>query len=236
MNQLLQEAITATRSGNKKEAQLLLAKNLKENPEDVHSWYLLSMLVDSKEKQAVYLGKTLALDPTHEKAQTRLTALVTAPAVAISEEPLDFLGQAEGDTLPEWLAGDADALQLEMVGARIEPTAVETARAVGTAGKTEEVGETAVPLDSAVPEWLREGSSQTWAAPEAPTQISASPAVQTKPAAKAKAAPPKPAPRRKPARKRQRARPQKFSQSNLVLAILIMAMVLVTLALLYVAR
>ncbi|HUM69941.1 MAG TPA: hypothetical protein PLK31_13975, partial [Chloroflexota bacterium] len=99
MNQALLEAIAATRANNKREAQLLLATNLKENPDDVQSWYLLSMLVDSKEKQALYLSKALALDPNHPKAQERLAHLQTVETIAISDEPLDFLAQSEGATL-----------------------------------------------------------------------------------------------------------------------------------------
>ncbi len=235
MNQLLQDAITATRSGNKKTAQLLLTKNLKENPEDVHAWYLLGMLMDSKERQAVYLGKALALDPAHHKARARLAALAAASTIAISEEPLDFEAQAEGDTLPEWLAVDADALQLERVGMRLavrqvveEPSTGEAATAV------------ADPTDDTIPDWLQQEVNPTWVTQEPPTQISPFP-QKTKEAPQPNARPaPKPtkarpAPRKKAAPKRPRTKQEQKSQLNLALGILIVAMLLVVLLLFYVA-
>jgi hypothetical protein len=235
MNQALQEAIAATRANDKRKAQLLLANNLKENPEDVQSWYLLSMLVDSKEKQALYLGKALALDPGHAKAQERLTRLQTAATIAISDEPLDFLAQSEGDTLPEWLAGDAEALQVEKMGMRAAPGAVEEV-------KEEEVGVTAVATAPAkdVPDWLQQDVSPSWVTQEPPTQVSPFPAEkkappkpkpQPAPAAKAK-----PVPRKKaPARKKPRTKQQKTSQLNFIMGVLVVFFVLVVLLLAYLA-
>lgn len=230
MNQALSDAITATRANNKREAQLLLAANLKENPDDVQSWYLLSMLVDSKEKQALYLGKALALDPTHPKAQERLTRLQTAETITISDEPLDFLAQSEGDTLPEWLAGDVGALQLEKMGMRAAPGAVEEVVA-------EDAGVTAVATAPAkdVPDWLQQDVSPIWVTQEPPTQLSpvpaekkAAPKPQPTPAAKAK-----PAPRKKPAAKKPRTKKQKASQLNLVMGVLVIFFMLIALYLIY---
>ncbi len=233
MNQVLQEAIAATRANDKRKAQLLLAHNLKENPEDVQSWYLLSMLVDSKEKQALYLGKALALDPTHPKAQERLTRLQTAEPITISDEPLDFLAQSEGDTLPEWLAGDAGALQLENMGMRAAPVVATEVKE--TAG---EVTAVAAPAKD-VPDWLQQDVSPTWVSQELPTQVSPFPAEkketskpkpQPTPAAKAK-----PAPRKQPAKKKPRTKQQKTSQLNLIMGVLVVFFILVILLLAYMA-
>ncbi|MCL4263513.1 MAG: hypothetical protein KJ069_09875 [Anaerolineae bacterium] len=232
MNQALSDAITATRANNKREAQLLLAANLKENPDDVQSWYLLSMLVDSKEKQALYLGKALALDPAHPKAQERLTRLQTAETIAISDEPLDFLAQSEGDTLPEWLAGDVGALQLEKMGMRAAPGVVEE---VGT----EEAGVTAVATAPAkdVPDWLQQDVNSTWVTQEPPTQVSPFPAEKEAPSKTkpqpAPAAKAKPAPRKKPAAKKPRTKKQKASQLNLVMGVLVIFFMLIALYLVY---
>jgi hypothetical protein len=232
MNELLQEAIHATRNGHKKEAQLLLAQNLKENPGDVQSWYLLGMLVDSREKQALYLSKALTLDPAHEKAQERLVALQTAPTIAISDEPLDFLGQSEGDSLPNWLATDADSLQLEKMGTRLGPEAVAIADA--------EQMETAGSPIKTVPDWLQNEVSPTWVTQEPATQLSPFPQVQEEkpkpksrpqPAQKAAQLPAKP--RQKAPAKRPRTNQEQTSRLNVAMAGLILIMIVVFLLLLY---
>jgi outer membrane biosynthesis protein TonB len=233
MNELLQEAIHATRNGQKREAQLLLAKNLKENPEDVQSWYLLGMLVDSREKQALYLNKALTLDPAHEKAQERLVALQTAPTFAISEEPLDFLSQSEGDSLPDWLASDADSLQLEKMGTRTAVVEEETA-------VTPEQLEMTTPTTKAVPDWLQNEVSPAWVTQEPPTQVSPFPQVQEekpkpkpRPQPTQKAAQPPAKPRQKAPAKRPRSKEEQTSRLNVAMAGLIFIMILVFLALLY---
>ncbi|MBX3056183.1 MAG: hypothetical protein KF770_06885 [Anaerolineae bacterium] len=227
MDQVLAEAIAATRANDKRKAQLLLANNLKENPESVQSWYLLSMLVDSKEKQALYLGKALALDPHHPKAQERLARLQTAETIAISDEPLDFLAQSEGATLPNWLAGDAGALQLDKMGMRAAPGMVAEEEADVTA--------VAPTIAKEVPDWLQEDVSPTWVSQEPPTQVSPFPAEKKAPpkAKPAPAAQAKPAPRKKPAAKKPRTKKQKASQLNLVMGVMIVFFILVVLLLAY---
>lgn len=240
MNALLQDAINETRAGNKKEAQLLLAQNLKENPDDAQSWYLLSMLVDSDEKQAIYLSKALALNPEHKKANERLSliqyaakqeeAAATAAAnITISGENADFLNQAEGDTLPGWLADDPDSLQLEKVG-QIAPE--EPLVEVTDDPTTSE--------EKQVPQWLQENVSESWVVPEPPTQIST--ASSEKAPESTSTAPtetavdtvaektPKP---KKP--KKVRTKKEEKSRLNLMLAGLIFAMIVVFLILIFIA-
>lgn len=223
MNTHLQNAINATRAGDKKEAQLLLAQNLKENPDDAQSWYLLSMLVDSKEKQAIYLSKTLALDPTHEKANERLEiinyAAETSANITISEDEDDFIYQAEGDSLPQWLATDASSLQLN----KAKPAAAED---------EEENGEKEKPTKQ-VPQWLQENVSESWVIQEPATQVSISqpdegqePSSETAKAQEAQAPVPK---KRRP--KKVRTVKEEKSRLNLILAVLIMGLFLVFIAL-----
>lgn len=116
MSQKFQEAVAAARAGEKETAQHLLIDILEEKPEETQAWFLLSHLVDAEEKQATYLKKVMALDPTHAKARQRLgqlrakqaTAEIASdpPALPISTDPFDFDAQAEGDTLPEWMADE----------------------------------------------------------------------------------------------------------------------------------
>lgn len=173
MNQKLQQAIAATRAGQKREAQLLLTQVLQEDEQDVHAWYLLSLLVESPQKQRAYLGKVLALDPDHEPAREHLNRLQTpVPAydfeVESAEEvdefeaaeaevaPLqpsrspeaDFMAQERGDTLPDWLADDVDHLNLDQV--EVEVAAMAEATPVD--GRDDDV----------IPDWLQESAGDSW--------------------------------------------------------------------------
>jgi tetratricopeptide (TPR) repeat protein len=158
MNQILQQAIDATRAGDKQEAQRQLAQLLKENPDETQAWYLLSLLVESKQQQLAYLGKTLALDPNHEKALERLESLqaidVESPTLSVSEEPSDFEAQEQGDTLPGWLAPDATLVNPSMATVVSETSSDETK-----------------PADD-IPDWVQETVGDDWVNEEEPTRIS----------------------------------------------------------------
>ncbi|MEZ4595228.1 MAG: hypothetical protein R3D55_29390, partial [Chloroflexota bacterium] len=143
----------AVRAGDRAAAQQQLATLLEENPEEAQGWYLLSLLVDSPQKQAAYLSKTLALNPNHPKAKGQLATLQGAGIIAPTstfdmdmdidtdmdmDETTAFLDQAEGDTLPDWLQAD----QFDQIAKPVEDLA-------------EEPEETAVPNDT-LPDWLKE--------------------------------------------------------------------------------
>lgn len=150
MDPRLQEAIDAARTGETRAAQQLLTDLLADDPAQVQAWFLLSHLVDAPEKQQAYLGKALALDPTHEQARQRLALLRSGytggavqapqaqPAVKIADAGLDVLVQAEGDTLPDWMAEDAELVQIETAVAPLT---------------------TPAPAAAALPEWLQESVS-----------------------------------------------------------------------------
>lgn len=175
MDEKLQQAIVATRAGQKKKAQFLLTETLKENPEEVQAWFLLSHLVDSERKQIAYLEKAIALDPGHDKARQRLTQLKAAepttpepiveeeaPATEItaapdilpvSEESMDVVTQEKGDTLPDWLADEAEHLHLD------ETTAEEQAEdALATTLEQADMPD--------VPDWVQEPVDEQWPAGE----------------------------------------------------------------------
>src|SRR5690606_22170811 len=116
MDVKLKEAIAAVRAGDRATAQQQLTMLLAEKPEEAQGWYLLSLLVDSPQKQAAYLSKTLALDPHHPKAKEQLASLQAVSTMAPtstfdtamdSDVSLDLLDQAESDTLPDWLESEA---------------------------------------------------------------------------------------------------------------------------------
>ncbi len=112
MNQKLQQAMAAAQSGKSREAQVLLTQVLSEEPEEVQAWFLLSHLVESKQKQLAYLKKVVELDPGHEKAVERLSEL------EMSDARLPAVGTAEPEepisgTLPDWVTAVDEESGLE---------------------------------------------------------------------------------------------------------------------------
>lgn len=229
MNQNLQQAIAAARSGNHKKAQYLLTQTLQENPEETQAWYLLSLLVDSEDKQIAYLNQVLALDPTHEKAQERLAALTAVPTpMPTSPDDLPLAEQESGDLLPEWMADD------------LPDTAVETPF------EAEELPEASAELEEEeLPDWLQESVEDEWAWAEeeeeetaVPAPVEAPSSLAEEPVAAAETTPqtPEKAPKPVPAKKQQPA-PQKKSQGSsslgIILALLVVLAILVGAFLVY---
>ncbi len=174
MDSRLQEAIDAARTGETRTAQQLLTDVLKDDPEQIQAWFLLSHLVDSPQKQQAYLGKVLALEPTHEQARQRLALLRSGqtggavqappsqPAVKVAKADLDVVVQAEGDTLPEWMAEDAELVQAE--------TAVSATTTQPPAPQKEDL-----------PNWLQESVSDEFLGTEPETEEKPVSAAKTQP-------------------------------------------------------
>ena len=155
MDEQLKEAIEMVRRGDKQTAQRQLTQLLDKNPEQVQGWYLLSLLVDSPQKQAAYLSKTLALNPHHEKASEQLAALRDSGSLAPTtqaNEPLDVIAQSDTAGLPDWLQ--------EATG-ESPVTAVKIAQ--------EQDVETAVP-NTTLPDWLKEPAALD-PQPAAPAEV-----------------------------------------------------------------
>ena len=160
MNSKLKQAINATRSGQSKDAQILLTQVLKDDPDNAQAWYLLSLLVDSPTKKQAYLQKATALDPAHERAQQQLDQLTTSP-IETSPEPIistpdtDLAEQAESDALPAWLTdmqpADAPA-SLTLDGEEQEAAAPST--------------------EDEIPDWLKDTFADNWSQAEQPTLVS----------------------------------------------------------------
>ena len=210
MDDKLKDAIAAVRTGNKREAQQQLTMLLDEDPTQVQGWYLLSLLVDSPQKQAAYLGKTLALNPNHEKAKEQLTLLEASGELAptasmISDQPMDVLAQSETDELPEWLISESGDY---------------------TAVPAETSGETAVP-NEALPDWLKEPAApDTVAVAEQEVTVvgkTAEPPAKIRPAKVAKSTPSKRVSKRQP----------KAQGLNLLLGLLVVLAVIVMILLAY---
>ena len=213
MNPDFQQAIEMTRSGDKVGAQKKIAELLKADPDNAHAWYLLSLLVDSDQKRAVYLSKVVALNPNHEKAveQLALIGQVTTTDIPISSgNDDDLIDQEKADTIPDWMA-DAGA-----------PTMQTEASMLSDA-------EIAVEED--VPDWVQEDVSASWIEEENSVVSQQQTAVveqkQTPP-------PQKKAPAKKKANKAAAKRKKQAQQLNLALGGLIILGVLVALMLIYV--
>jgi hypothetical protein len=119
MNPKLQQAIVAARAGQRKEAQLLLAQLLQDNPEEVHAWFLLSHLVDSEQKQLAYLKKTVELDPNHAKATQQLAQL---ESVVLPTASLDLDDTSLDSSLPAWMTEGAEELNLDVANSAPSPS------------------------------------------------------------------------------------------------------------------
>ncbi|MCP4425612.1 MAG: hypothetical protein GY803_14045 [Chloroflexi bacterium] len=95
MNEKLQQAMIAARNGQATEAQLLLTEVLKEDPGETQAWFLLSNLVESKQKKVAYLSKTLALDPQHDMAKQMLARLQEETTEAEAATDVETIAEAE---------------------------------------------------------------------------------------------------------------------------------------------
>ena len=108
MSEKLQQAIAATRAGDKREAQQLLADLLEENPNDEHAWFLLGNLVDSPEKRKAYLGQALAINPQNAKAKQQFgqvqREIANAPVMTRSSEmDIEAITDADSADAADWL-------------------------------------------------------------------------------------------------------------------------------------
>ena len=224
MTPTLQDAIAAVRAGETERAQLLAADVIRDNPDDAHAWYLLSQLVDSDARRALYLRKTLALDPEHARARAEFDALPAAAVASLGWTAGDMADEGIGEVtqpLPE-MAVEAPAAEVVTVAeAPAEVVAVEAPVELAAS-----VAPQPEPELEAAPDWLRPLSPEP--VPAAPAEATAVATATTATAAVTTptAAPVAPAPARRtpppPARR----------QGNGALAALLVLLILLTLAVL----
>jgi hypothetical protein len=220
MDDKLKEAIATVRAGNVQEAQRQLTKLLEADPQQDQGWYLLSLLVDSPQKQSAYLSKTLALNPQHVKAKEQLEALQTGGSLAATatidekEQALrTVVEQSETDVLPDWLSE----------GAGIETSVKEPLSDEETAVANE-----------TLPEWLKEPAAleadQPKTAEDSPAAVeqTAEPAAEPdKAVANLKQSPPP------STAKPMRSTSQNTRSLNIMLGILVILAIIVMVVLAY---
>jgi hypothetical protein len=105
MKEELQQAFAAIKSGNEDQARVLLAQMLKDDPEYVPGWVLLSKLAPNNLQKAAFLDKILSLDPNHAYARQEMEALGASAASAAQGEPAG--GDIDEEFEAELRAGDA---------------------------------------------------------------------------------------------------------------------------------
>ena len=163
MNEQFQQAVVASRAGQIKEAQFLLAQSLQEEPNNADAWLLLSQLVDSNEKQQEYLAKAISLEPEHElaneyhAAQEDVVVVVVPPIVeevddmaeleaildADIDESLPDLDDSDAD-MDDWLTAAVAADSVEDSDAMESFDAVESVDFAELMEESDEEAETAV--------------------------------------------------------------------------------------------
>lgn len=74
----LQQALQFIRAGKRQDARHELAKLIRNSPHHAQAWYLLSLLIEDRQKQIDCLQHTLALAPDHARAKELLAGLIQA--------------------------------------------------------------------------------------------------------------------------------------------------------------
>lgn len=110
---MLAKAKEAVEAGDHKKAQVALANLLKSDPENVEAWVLLSDIAPTGEQKDRFLQRASRLDPQHtevlQRVQSEIEQKEPTSTLPVSDTPLDFVAQAEGNTIPSWLADQAPA-------------------------------------------------------------------------------------------------------------------------------
>lgn len=73
--QLLQQAFSLAKVGQRTEAKKILSQLVRDDPRNARAWYILSQVVEQPERQIFCLKKVLEIDPGNTKAVQRLQKL-----------------------------------------------------------------------------------------------------------------------------------------------------------------
>ncbi|HEX4956175.1 MAG TPA: response regulator [Thermoanaerobaculia bacterium] len=98
---LLNEALAASRRGDRAGARDLLWRELREEPSRVAAWVLLALMVDKREDVQTCLFQALRHDPGHSLARAWLTRVEAWPDAATAPPP-------PVDAAPSWTAPAAE--------------------------------------------------------------------------------------------------------------------------------
>jgi cytochrome c-type biogenesis protein CcmH/NrfG len=70
--QLLRDAITAAREGDKARARLLLEEIVEQDEQNEKAWYWLASVAETDEDRILYLNNVIAINPNNERARSVL--------------------------------------------------------------------------------------------------------------------------------------------------------------------
>lgn len=115
MKQQLREALEAVKQGNEEKARILLAEFLRDEPDNVPAWVLMSKLATSQGQKVAFLRKILSLDPEHTYAREQLAASGAAqPQIAQpeAEAPPPFVDAGEAAEAADDLEDAEDIPQI----------------------------------------------------------------------------------------------------------------------------
>lgn len=117
MKEELEQAFAAIKNGEEEQARVLLARMLKDDPEYVPGWVLLSKLAPNRIQKAAFLEKILALDPGHIYARQEMETLeASPPAEPEVEAAREAVGEAVAAEVAEVdvLAGAGELADVEV--------------------------------------------------------------------------------------------------------------------------
>lgn len=84
MTEQLKRAAALIKQGEKGQASQVLRSILREDPQNVEAWWMLSYTFDSPEKAQQALERALSLDPSHAASNKRMATLQGKPAPAVA--------------------------------------------------------------------------------------------------------------------------------------------------------
>lgn len=157
MNEALRNALEAVKSGQSQRARVILAEYLREDPQNVPAWVLLSKLATTEGQKTAFLRKILDLNPDHAYARQALADMgdVQPPAVSAGEPAAEDL-VAPDVAMPEQDVAEQAGLDIEeipeedqFVSETVDEFVSEDRRPVGAQAEDFEEGE---------PDWLAAGA------------------------------------------------------------------------------
>ena len=122
MREQLQQALVAVKNGQEEQARSILAQLLKEQPNNVAGWILLSKLAQTEVQKAAFLRKVLELDPENEYAAFEM-ALLAGEAEEEPSEPVLVGTEEEQEGIDEAQLPAPAPAALEVEGAPAEAVA-----------------------------------------------------------------------------------------------------------------
>ena len=76
--QLLRDAITAAREGDKARARLLLEEIVEQDDQNEKAWYWLASVAETDEDRILYLNNVIAINPNNDRARSVLHQIEVA--------------------------------------------------------------------------------------------------------------------------------------------------------------